>query len=93
MVSAAGGNAHTGPPTEAPSRRKKKKSLSFQARLSLKPALPQLFAYAKSTTESKRGEKREWEPASAERRGGGENRKRGEQRKGGKQREGELEWE
>lgn len=90
LVSAAGGNAHTGPPTEAPSRRgekKKKKNLPFQARLSFKPALPQLYVYAKSTTE--RGEKGEWEPASAERGGGGENRKRGEQRKRGKQREGE----
>lgn len=41
----------------------------------------------------KRGEKGEWEPASAERGGGGEDRKGGEQRRGGKQREGELEWE
>lgn len=40
-----------------------------------------------------RGGKGEWEPASAERGGGGEDRKGGEQRKGGKLREGELEWE
>lgn len=58
--------------------------------LSLKQALPQLHAYAKSTTERTRGE---WEPASTERGGGGENRKRGEKRKRGKQREAELERE
>lgn len=85
-----GGNAHAGPPTEAPSgreRRRKKKNLSFQARLFFKaspaawalciPPNPRLRA-------RERGGKGEWEPGSAERGGGGgEDRKGGEQRKGG----------
>ena len=46
--------------------------MPFRHAFSLEPALPQLYAYAKSTTESKRerGDTGEWDPARAEQRRG-----------------------
>lgn len=65
LVSAAGGNAHTGPPTEAPS------GGGGGWWLLLKPALPRLCAYTKSTTQRIRGERE----SGNQQGGGGENRK------------------
>lgn len=76
-VSAAGGNAHTGPPTEAPSGGGGG-GVGGVGGGSLKPALPRLCAYTKSTSERMRGE-REWEPA---RRGWGEQEKRRAEERG-----------
>lgn len=84
LVLQLGGNAHTGPPTEAPSMRKKERKICrFWHAFSLKPALPQLHAYAKSTTESKKeGEKgRVGTSERSEGRGwGGQERRRAEER-------------
>lgn len=67
LVSAAGGNAHTGPPTEAPSGG----GGGGGGWLSLKPALPRLCAYTKSTARRIRGERE----SGNQQGGGGENRK------------------
>lgn len=82
-LGSAAGRKHTYGTPDGSSKyeKKRKKICRFWHAFSLKPALPQLYAYAKSTTESKKeGEKGEWEPASAQRGGGGEDRKGAEER-------------
>lgn len=86
LVSAAGGNAHTGPPTEAPSGGGGVGG--GVVALSKACSASALRVHQIHSPENK-GREREWEPA---RRGWGE-QERGEWRKGGKQKEAESEWE
>lgn len=76
-------------------KRKKKKICRFRHAFSPKPALPQLCVYAKSTTESKRRGKGEWERERelGEEGVGGQERRRAKEKgasereqKGGKER-------